>query len=57
MWKAITNLKDQNIYIINQIAATLPSHATAMELSKRITGIYHMTNNAELNNCFRSLAI
>jgi len=36
MWKAIGNLKDQNIFIINQLAATLPSNANAIELSKRI---------------------
>jgi hypothetical protein len=48
MWKAILNLKDQNIYIINQIAATLPSNAAAIELSKRILE-YASNKNAELN--------
>lgn len=36
MWKAIGNLKDQNIFIINQLAATLASDANGFELSKRI---------------------
>ncbi|MGB4845122.1 MAG: hypothetical protein WBP16_11710 [Ferruginibacter sp.] len=36
MWKAIGNLKDQNTFIINQLAATLPSDAAGIELSKRI---------------------
>ena len=36
MWKAIGNLKDQNIFIINQLAATLPSDTNGIELSKRI---------------------
>lgn len=36
MWNAIGNLKDQNIFIINQLAATLPSDANGIELSKRI---------------------
>ena len=36
MWSAIGNLKDQNIFIINQLAATLPSDANGIELSKRI---------------------
>lgn len=36
MWKAIGNLKDQNTFIINQLAATLPSDANGIELSKRI---------------------
>jgi hypothetical protein len=48
MWKAITKLRDQNIFIINQIAATLPAQATAMELSKALLE-YSMTSNAELN--------
>ncbi len=36
MWKAIGNLKDQNTFIINQLAATLPSEGNGIELSKRI---------------------
>ncbi len=48
MWKAIGNLKEQNIFIINQIAATLPSDANAIELSKRILE-YVASTNAELN--------
>ena len=48
VWNAVTRLKDQNIYIINQLAATLPPQAIAMDLGKRILE-YSMTNNAELN--------
>lgn len=48
MWKAIGNLKDQHIFIINQIAATLPSDANAIELSKRILE-YMATTNADLS--------
>ncbi len=48
VWNAITRLKDQNIYIINQLASTLPQEAIAMDLSKRILE-YSMTDNAELN--------
>ncbi len=36
LWQAIGNLKDQNIYIINQLAAMLPPDANGIELSKRI---------------------
>lgn len=36
IWKAVTNLKEQNIYIINQLAATLPSQATGMDLNKQV---------------------
>ena len=35
-------MKDQNIYIINQLAATLPHEAIAMDLGKRILE-YSMT--------------
>lgn len=48
LWNAVTKLKDQNIYIINQLAATLPPQANALDLSKRIVE-YSMTQNAELN--------
>lgn len=48
VWNAVTRLKDQNIYIINQIAATLPAGANAIDLSKRILE-YSMNKDAELN--------
>lgn len=48
MWKAIGNLKEQNTFIINQLAATLPSGANALELSKRILE-YVATTNTELS--------
>ena len=48
MWKAVNNLKEQNIFIINQIAATLPPQGNAIELSKRLLE-YVSTTNAELS--------
>lgn len=48
LWKAIGNLRDQNVYIINQIAAMLPSQASGIELSKRLLE-YASNHNAELN--------
>lgn len=48
MWKAIGNLKDQNIFIINQIAATLPPQANGIELSKRLLD-YVASTNSELS--------
>lgn len=36
VWKAVTNLKEQNIYIINELTATLPLHATALDCSRSI---------------------
>lgn len=48
LWQAIGNLKDQNTYIINQIAAMLPPDANGYELSKRILE-YVSTTDAELS--------
>lgn len=48
MWKAIGNIKDQHIFIINQLAATLPSEANGIELSKRILE-YVATTNSDLS--------
>jgi hypothetical protein len=48
MWKAVGNLKDQNIFIINQIAAMLPPNTAAIELSKRLLE-YSSNKDAELN--------
>jgi len=35
-WQAVTNLKEQNIFIIHQLANTLPQDASGLELCKRI---------------------
>ncbi|MEO6490456.1 MAG: hypothetical protein ABIO04_10985 [Ferruginibacter sp.] len=48
IWNAVTRLKDQNIYILNQLAGTLSADSTGMDLSKRILE-YSMTKDAELN--------
>ena len=48
MWEAIGNLKDQNSFIINQLAATLPPESNGYELSKRILE-YVASTDAELN--------
>jgi hypothetical protein len=47
MWKAITKLRDQHIFIINKIAAALPVNASGMDLSKALLE-YSMNNNADL---------
>ncbi|MBN8790500.1 MAG: hypothetical protein J0I84_25760 [Terrimonas sp.] len=36
VWEALTNLKEQNIFIIHQLAGTLPANAPGIELSKRM---------------------
>ena len=35
-WEAVRNLKDQNMLIINQVAATLASEATSTDLNKML---------------------
>lgn len=49
VWNAVTKLKDQNIYIINQLAAALPHNAAVLHLSKSILE-YTMTEKAELSS-------
>jgi hypothetical protein len=48
IWNAVTKLRDQNIYIINQLYAGLPSTASGMDLGKRVIE-YSLNPNAELN--------
>lgn len=36
VWQAITNLKEQNIFILHQLANTLSVNASATDLSKRV---------------------
>jgi hypothetical protein len=43
-WRAVNNLKEQNIYIINQLASTLPLQASGMDLNKQI--IDYLMNNS-----------
>ena len=50
LWKAIGNLKDQNVYIINQVAATLASQNPAVELSKRLLEYASINPQAELSS-------
>jgi hypothetical protein len=42
-WRAVNNLKEQNIYIVNQLTTTLPFQASAMDLNKQILD-YLMSN-------------
>ena len=50
MWKAVNKLKEQNIYIINQMAANLSSQATGVDLSKRIIEYVINNPNSQLHN-------
>ncbi|HYC39387.1 MAG TPA: hypothetical protein VEB63_02790 [Chitinophagaceae bacterium] len=35
-WEAIRNLRDQNIYMINQVGSTLPEGSTGTDLNRRL---------------------
>jgi hypothetical protein len=48
VWQAVTKLKDQNVYVINQLASMLPPQANSLDLSKRILE-YSLAQNTELN--------
>ena len=48
IWKAVTNLKEQNIYIINEVAATLSAQATALDCSRALLEFTN-TESAELS--------
>lgn len=50
VWRAVNNLKEQNIYIINQLAATLPLQASGMDLNKHIIDYLINNSNASLHN-------
>ena len=50
VWRAVNNLKEQNIYIINQLAATLPVQASGMDLNKHIIDYLINNTNASLHN-------
>jgi hypothetical protein len=50
VWRAVNNLKEQNIYIINQLAATLPPQASGIDLNKHIIDYLINNANASLHN-------
>ncbi len=49
IWNAVTKLKEQNIFILNQLVGNLPDTAMAADLAKLILQ-YNATANAELNS-------
>lgn len=50
IWEAITKMKDQNSYIINQLAALAPATATALDLNKKILEFGMSNPDATMNN-------
>lgn len=50
VWRAVNNLKEQNIYIVNQLASTLPPQASGMDLNKHIIDYLINNSNASLHS-------
>lgn len=48
-WDAVRNLKEQNIMIVNQVAASLPPSASANELNKKILEILMAQQNGNIH--------
>ncbi|HRP58338.1 hypothetical protein [Agriterribacter sp.] len=49
-WQAVTNLKEQNIFILHQLVNTLPETATGLDLSKRILELLNADPKTSLHN-------
>lgn len=49
IWEAVTNLKEQNMYIIHQVAQSLPPNAMGSELGKQILELLQQDPNVTLN--------
>ncbi len=48
-WQAVNNLKEQNIYIVNQVASSLPADAKGAELSRRIVDLLNADPQVSLH--------
>ncbi|HSK11986.1 MAG TPA: hypothetical protein VK907_02170, partial [Phnomibacter sp.] len=49
IWDAVVKMKEQNSFILNQVAATLPPDAAALELSKKLVQFATENPTATLN--------
>jgi hypothetical protein len=48
-WDAVRNLKEQNIFIVNQVSSFLPPQATAIDLSKHLLEMLAQNPKASLH--------
>ena len=48
-WKAVNNLKEQNIYTINQLAANLPHQANGLDLTKHLVDYLLSNQKSNMN--------
>jgi hypothetical protein len=49
IWEAVSRMKDQNGYLVNQLAALLPAQATALDLNKKLLDFALSNPDATLN--------
>lgn len=54
-WDGIKNLKEQNIFIINELASGLPAGATGTDLSKKIVELLSHDDHVSLQNIVATL--
>lgn len=54
-WDGIKNLKEQNIFIVNELASTLPQGATGTDLSKKIIELLSHEDHVSLQNIVSTL--
>ncbi len=50
IWDAFSKMKDQNCYIINQVAASMPPDTAAIDLSRQLLQFEGNNPNATLNS-------
>ena len=49
IWDAVTRMKDQNIFIINQVGSLLPADASAQDLNKQLLQLLSQNENTTMN--------
>ncbi len=54
-WEAVSNLKEQNIFIINQLATMVKPDSPALELGQKIAELLAADENASLQPIVASL--
>lgn len=54
-WDGIKNLKEQNIFIVNELASTLPQGAKGADLSKKIIELLSHEDHVSLQNIVSTL--
>jgi hypothetical protein len=54
-WDGVKNLKEQNSFIVNELASTLPAGSTGLDLSKKIVELISHDEHVSLQNIVASL--